>query len=1089
MRLNRLDLTRYGRFTDRQLEFPEPAPGAPDLHVIFGPNEAGKSTLFSAWLDLLYGIPMQSRYAFLHPGPTMQIGATLTGLQVVRVKKNAGSLQDANGQILPEATLQSALGGLTRDGYAAMFSLDDDTLEQGGEAILSSRGDLGEMLFSASAGLQTLAPQLEGVRRELDAFHKPRARSTALKATKDRLTDLDRQRRELDVSASAAQGLQRAAAAAEKAWIAARQVETDLGAQLETLRRALALGPLQARADRLRSDLAPLADLPDAGEAEAQMLQEINHAARELSGRMASRAESLTQTEARIDALPRDPALLPLAEAILRANGLYPLHVSALADLPKRRDALSEVTGDLTRRMQTLGLTGDAAAQTIPAAQLARLRALLARRDVLTQAETQAAQEAERAQARLADQTPPTPAEDLAALAHLMTDLRAADPEAMLHRSEDSLAARDGDLAQALRALDPWHGTAADLAAWQAPAPWTLTDWDRDAPLTRQALSDATHARARALADAQSGDVQALTDAIESRRQREAAWAAHRASLSPASATEFETALRRDDRSAERLAHAARAAEAEASLARAETALTDAQTAHARLETAIRAALPPGLQGASLTDLRAWLVLRDRALTAALARDRAETARAAALTALTAATETLGAALGLPPTQGLPRLRAEALARLDTVERQKDAARRLADLRADLGSRRAAHDTATKALADWSADWQAVAAGTPLAGRRADDPDLAALLDGLDHLARRLAEATDLTDRITKMEANSAEFQSAAAAIFAALGMAPDTPFQGLSERLTRAQEAERAHAEALIDLTRDRAAQEASRLAALALETRHQALGDRLGWIEGDLSDHLTACQTATRLRRDLAEVKAELAAHPVPVLDAETLTHEARAQETRLTLVRADSEAAFATLTTARQALAAVGGDDAVARIASERANLVNELSETARAHLALRLALMAFEAGLRRYRESHRSAMLSRASQAFSRLSAGAYRGLDSQPDGTSEVLVALPAQGGAKLAADLSKGTRFQLYLALRIAGYHELAKARPPVPFIADDIMETFDDGRSRQAFGLLAEMAQTGQVIYLTHHEHLARIAAEVCPQARITAL
>ena len=53
MRLDRLDLTRYGRFTDVRLDFPPPAPDAPDLHVIFGPNEAGKSTLFSAWLDLL----------------------------------------------------------------------------------------------------------------------------------------------------------------------------------------------------------------------------------------------------------------------------------------------------------------------------------------------------------------------------------------------------------------------------------------------------------------------------------------------------------------------------------------------------------------------------------------------------------------------------------------------------------------------------------------------------------------------------------------------------------------------------------------------------------------------------------------------------------------------------------------------------------------------------------------------------------------------------------------------------------------------------------------------------------------------------
>ena len=130
-----------------------------------------------------------------------------------------------------------------------------------------------------------------------------------------------------------------------------------------------------------------------------------------------------------------------------------------------------------------------------------------------------------------------------------------------------------------------------------------------------------------------------------------------------------------------------------------------------------------------------------------------------------------------------------------------------------------------------------------------------------------------------------------------------------------------------------------------------------------------------------------------------------------------------------------------------------------------------------------------MLTRASAAFRTLSRGAYSGLAAQPEGASEVLVALPASGGSKLAADLSKGTRFQLYLALRIAGYHELAVSRPTVPFIADDIMETFDDDRAAAAFSLLGEMSRSGQVIYLTHHRHLCDIARAACRDVRVTDL
>jgi uncharacterized protein YhaN len=55
-----------------------------------------------------------------------------------------------------------------------------------------------------------------------------------------------------------------------------------------------------------------------------------------------------------------------------------------------------------------------------------------------------------------------------------------------------------------------------------------------------------------------------------------------------------------------------------------------------------------------------------------------------------------------------------------------------------------------------------------------------------------------------------------------------------------------------------------------------------------------------------------------------------------------------------------------------------------------------------------------------------------------------------------------------------------------VPFIADDIMETFDDFRAEETFRLFAQMAGVGQVIYLTHHRHLCDIARTVCPQVHI---
>jgi uncharacterized protein YhaN len=367
---------------------------------------------------------------------------------------------------------------------------------------------------------------------------------------------------------------------------------------------------------------------------------------------------------------------------------------------------------------------------------------------------------------------------------------------------------------------------------------------------------------------------------------------------------------------------------------------------------------------------------------------------------------------------------------------------------------------------------------------------LAALLDGLDNLSRLEIERAELADRVAKMESNSRSFLDASGVIFAALSLPATTAWASLGDRLTAAHQAERDYAQILADLARELEAQDISQAKRDALAAKRTDLGGRFEWTgEGSLSDHLAACLRANRLRRDIAELEADLARHPAPLEDASLLEANATRLQDALTLARADSEARLAELTEARRLLQAVGGDDAVARIVSERANLLNELADQTRAHLAQRFGLIAFEQALRRYRDSHRSAMLARASDAFRQLSGGAYTGLAAQPDGTSEILVAMPTEGGSKLATDLSKGTRFQLYLALRIAGYHELAKSRPPVPFIADDIMETFDDVRAEQAFGLLGDMAHKGQVIYLTHHQHLCDIAVAACPGARLVDL
>ncbi len=78
--------------------------------------------------------------------------------------------------------------------------------------------------------------------------------------------------------------------------------------------------------------------------------------------------------------------------------------------------------------------------------------------------------------------------------------------------------------------------------------------------------------------------------------------------------------------------------------------------------------------------------------------------------------------------------------------------------------------------------------------------------------------------------------------------------------------------------------------------------------------------------------------------------------------------------------------------------------------------------------------------------------------------------------------LSEGTRDQLFLSLKLAMIRNRLKERRrkgkgPLPVIFDDVLVNFDDDRAAAAFRLLAELAETTQVIYLTHHRHLESVA------------
>jgi uncharacterized protein YhaN len=1155
VRIARLDLTRYGKFSDRRFDF-GPAPvGGSDFHIVYGLNEAGKSTAAAAILDLLFGIEKHSAYGVgrgragvpnWHAYNAMRIGARLElggrPYEVARLKRDKNSLVDANDRPLDESLLTAELAGADRETFHMMFSLDDESLEKGGEAILASRGDLGQLLFSASAGLAEISDRLESLRKRADEFYRPRASTTELAELKRELEALKHERDDADTLAPAYAELVRQRDAARDAHAAAAKSLSERRAREDEIQRQLGAVPHLAALREAESQCAPLEGLPTPPEGWRDEVQRLQAEAIRLAVQRDDAERAIRTLEDQLERTDLDAAALNIASRVEAWRELRSRYDSA-ADIPVRQGELAAKRGVIADILRRLGREGEADPRKLllSALVVGALEDLIAvRSGVLSKLETagEAAEAARSAHAQALEELPQRvddrQAAAMASLKARLMEARRDESTARLRAARDEIDTTTRKLKEVFAALAPWRGNAEALA--QAPVPDEAKTAElrrrvaRSEALRQQALDllaaktrEAERLRVEAAAASRGADLLGDEAAAEIRSARDAAWLAHREALDRTSADAFEAAMRRDDAAgAARVAGARELAalreravklagvEAERVHAEADLEAADKVVAALELEIAMIAPVAPPQGRDALAFIDAWRAKRNEALTLTDALRRSEDAERRAEDEGERTRERLSAALratGLVPDQnGDLEALIEAAETALSAEAQFVALRQKAEeRRAESARAEAKLRIAKEADANWLRAWREACAGTWL-GAAEGEPALGAVkqsLKALDELRATLSVCAELEDRIAKMERDKLLFADEVAAVALALDLsdvAGDARQRAdaIEERIARAGEnarrrAERADAvkeargrlKPIVEEVEVNARRASAMTAFLAVET--------LAEVEVKLED----CKRRDALRAEISREKAAIIAANVAgsleaaraILeraDAAALTSELAALKARAPL---DDQTHAETHSAHREAakrLEAVGGDDAVARLEEKRRTILEAVNDGARRYLTLRAGIAAAEEALRLFRDRHRGAMMDRASEAFRLISRGAYRALTTAPNGQSETLIALGADGGSKEAAQLSKGARFQLYLALRVAGYHELAKTRAPAPFVADDIMETFDHFRAEEALRLFADMGRVGQVIYFTHHQHLAELAKAVCPEARV---
>ncbi|XWN33811.1 MAG: AAA family ATPase [Devosia sp.] len=1121
MRLAHLNAVRYGRFEGRSVDFPNPCDGEPDLHVVVGANENGKTTLKNALMDVLFGVRNNSPYAFRWSKAQLAIEAVLeAGGRRLQVER-AGNRR----ALMPKEAAEAVavhLDGVDRAIFARTNAFSHDEMRSHANDLLESKGDIADLLMRDAGGLADVIAHLAELREQSKTLFMRKGNN------KSRFRSLDRELK-------AANSAYEAALLSQTAHDDLRNAHDRARAASEAAEAALATA--KARADTLDrlARAAPILKAIDEAEAARTDAPRLSP---DLAGRVGkARASLLTFVERRDNADRRIEALeeqIKAADAdpdaLAKADAIQDLarRTAALGALKAQRaNVLTRIEGlraDAMRLARDLGLEASDPETLLslvpPAVDRDEAKALADQEERLVAAVEEGAQRLSKLNA------PPPPAADEETAARLDRLLSRIAQMGDIKTEWNRLRREVDDAASALAVAE--DATAADAPSAAPPpledgeaAQALIAKAERAAEDAANALEKADRALldARANADNPAGAVPSEADLAAARQAREAQWATIKAGGDfQAAAPTFEAAVAHADdvadtrfQNVEKIVEAQeRARDVRVCEARRQKAEDAARKAAAALKTA-REAWAARLSEAGLTrvpaDYRAYLARREALLAARKEAERAAAALATLRQRLVAARKACVPFVGEPGAVAEASLAGELAAAMeqmavaktqvdDAVLNARVAIQTYEAAQAERPALEEQHRAAEAALAAWRARWSKACAkaGIP---PEATPARRTAFFDGYRAIAQKLDEADrDMAERVRAVDRQEKDLAADAAALAEAL----DAPVSDDLERMAEAFSTRLQKAKQTAQVIQDR--EEDRKDALLVRDKTEQQIADLRAELAADFAD---AGLSKDAPLDDLAA--AALASDDARARDADVAEGTRRLDELGLTLEGAreglaaaspqEREGERAHLAATMESLEAdrsrlgqeVGRADADLANA-ERTSLAGTAAENAFAAAALtaamadivaqavrrRLEIAVLSTAGETFAQEQRSPILRRATDLFATLTGGAYDHLTVDESEGRGVLLAHRVHDDASVPVDgLSDGTRDQLIIAVRVA-----AAQGSPLPFIADDLFVNADDGRAANGFKVLAELARTTQVIYLTHHDHLVPVARGV---------
>jgi uncharacterized protein YhaN len=483
VRIDCIDLIRFGHFVNCRIELP---PTSPDYYLIYGDNEAGKSTLLRGISDLFFGVPTKTPDVHSCKSSELRIGATISdsekSFSFRRRKGTTGTLLNRDEEQIQEGALILFLRELDRDRFEQFFGLNHDRLREGGEELLHGKGDIGSALFQAT-GLLDLRNLLDGLDGEAKELFSPKSRTKTIGRAIDEYKQARSEVRRLAISAGMVKQKQLELDSAKEALEKQKTESQSLQEELVRLRRIASNKPDIARLHELRAALLVLETVPALPASARRQRDEAIAALGDATSQINTLTEHVEERKRRIAALPVGNLLKIHANEIEELNGGTSDYTRSVNDRPKRlseRDEAIQLAEAEWKEIWHRRAVSDAQELKIVYARKPEILALITEHarlgTALTQAEEQVRigrEEQERLEAELAlHPDPPDPATLIATIEDAKTLGDTDHAIARLKSEADRLSTSATRDLKALR----WSGSVQELESLKTPL---LTSIDR----------------------------------------------------------------------------------------------------------------------------------------------------------------------------------------------------------------------------------------------------------------------------------------------------------------------------------------------------------------------------------------------------------------------------------------------------------------------------------------------------------------------------------------------------------------------------------------------------------------------------------